>query len=247
MGQEITFQLFDFTDERNLRATGKLQDDLVHVWQRRLAADPISLECGNPVLSDEEHERASRFQVQNARDAFVLTRSALRVLLGAYLGQSPQSVQFQVTKYGKPFLDPAHALHFNVSHTDGLALLAFAQKRRVGIDVEKIRPQPDALKLAHRFFSAKEWKQLENLRAEELTAGFFRCWSRKEAYIKARGEGLSLPLSQFDVAVEARPGQILLETRPDAAEARQWLLRDVPMGSGYAAAVAVSALESQLP
>jgi 4'-phosphopantetheinyl transferase len=161
-------------------------------------------------------------------------------LLGAYLDQSPQSVRFQVTEYGKPLLDPDLHFQFNVSHTEGLALLAFAEKRRIGIDVEKIRSQPDALKLARRFFSERERQQLENIAEQEMPAAFFRCWSRKEAYIKARGEGLSLPLHDFDVAVEIAPTQILLATRPDAGEVRHWLMSDVPAPPGYTAAVAVS-------
>jgi 4'-phosphopantetheinyl transferase len=240
MGQTFTFDFFDFTVEPQLRGLRELQRDVVHIWRRSLATDSRALEGARNVLSGEERERAARYRVEHARNAFVLTRSALRLLLGAYLNESPPSIQFQVTEYGKPLLGPAYDLHFNVSHTEGLALLAFAQKRGIGIDIEKIRPQRDALKLARRFFSQKEREQLESLPPEELSTAFFRCWSRKEAYIKARGEGLSHPLSEFDVAVGAAPTKILLATRPDPGETRRWLLRDVPVPPGYAAAVAVS-------
>jgi 4'-phosphopantetheinyl transferase len=240
MGQNLTLNFFDFIDKPQFPDLCELQSDAVHVWRRSLAGDPATLERVSNVLSDEERERAARYRVEHARNAFVLTRGALRLLLGAYLDQSPQSLRFQVTEYGKPFLDSELHFHFNVSHTEGLALLAFAQKRGVGVDVEKIRAQPDARKLARRFFSETERHQLENIPAPELPAAFFRCWSRKEAYIKAKGEGLSLPLHEFDVAVEIAPTEILLATRPDPREARRWLLRDVPVPPGYAAAVAVS-------
>jgi 4'-phosphopantetheinyl transferase len=240
MGQNLTFNFFDFIEESQFPGVRELQSDVVEVWRRSATADPTTLEHAGHVLSDEERKRAARYRVVHARNAFVLTRSALRLLLGGYLGQSPQSVRFRVTEYGKPVLDRDLHFHFNVSHTDGLALLAFAQRRRVGIDVEKIRSLPDALKLARRFFSDRERQQLEDVPEQELPAAFFRCWSRKEAYIKARGEGLSLPLHQFDVAVEIEPTRILLATRPDPDEARRWLMRDVPVPPGYAAAAAVS-------
>ena len=243
MGQSLTFEFFDFLNDPPLRNGLELQDDVAQVWRRNLRADPCTLEHARGVLSEEERERASRYRVEPPRTAFILTRSALRILLGGYLGESPRSIRFRVTKYGKLFLDGRFDLHFNVSHTDGLALLAFARKRRIGVDTEKIRPQPDALKLARRFFSERERLQLEKLPAEELAAAFFRCWSRKEAYIKARGEGLSHPLNQFDVSAAANPGEILLATRPDATEAQRWVLGNVPVPPQYVAALAVSCEE----
>lgn len=243
MGQDLTFKFLDFDDGAESMRVRELPNDTVHVWRRSLVVSPIALQCATTKLSGEERERASRFRAELARQAFILTRSTLRVLLAEYLGESPQSIQFRFTKYGKPLLDERFDLHFNVSHTEGLALLAFVQKRKIGIDVEKIRPQPDALKLARRFFSESEREQLEVLREHELSPAFFRCWSRKEAYIKARGEGLSHPLNQFDVSVEAEPGRILVAARPNPTEAQRWLLRDVPVLPHYVATVAVSAVE----
>lgn len=242
MGQNLTFQFFDFTEEQQFPALGELQENVIQVWRRRMLPEPEFLQRGNALLSEDEADRASRYRVQHAQNAYILTRSALRVLLGSYLDTSPQSIRFRLTQYGKPLLDGASELHFNVSHTEGLALLAFTQKRRIGVDVEKIRPQPDALKLARRFFSEKERRRLESFSAEELPSAFFRCWSRKEAYIKARGEGLSLPLNQFDVSAEPTVGPVPLATQPDPTEARRWLLRDVSVPSEYAAAVAVSVI-----
>jgi 4'-phosphopantetheinyl transferase len=240
MEQSLRFKFLDFTEEQLLPALSRLQENVIHIWRRRILPDPEFLQRGKALLSEDEAERASRYRVQHAQNAYILTRTALRVLLGRYLDASPQSIRFRLTEYGKPLLDGASELHFNVSHTEGLALLAFTQKRRIGVDVEKIRPQPDALKLARRFFSKNEQQQLESLSVKELPSAFFRCWSRKEAYIKARGEGLSLPLNRFDVSAALAPSAILLATRPDSTEAQQWVLRDVPVPSEYAAAVAVS-------
>lgn len=243
MEQNLTFEFSPFTDEPHSPAVAALQPGVVQIWRRVLVAEPTTLQRATEALTEDERDRASRFRAELARRAFILTRSALRVLLSEYLGESPQSIQFQFTKYGKPHLHERLGLHFNVSHTDGLAVLAFVRKRRIGIDVEKIRAQPDALKLARRFFSESERHQLESLHPQDLHSAFFRCWSRKEAYIKARGEGLSLPLDQFDVCVEPEPERILLATRPDADEAQRWLVRDVPVPSTYAAAVGISAFE----
>jgi 4'-phosphopantetheinyl transferase len=243
MGQNLTFEFFDFDDKAESLGVPQLPSDTIHIWRRSLEVAPTTLESATSQLSGEERERASRFRAEMARGAFILTRSALRVLLAGYLGESPQSIQFHVTKYGKPFLDERFDLHFNVSHTEGLATLAFVRKRRIGIDVEKIRSQPDSLKLARRFFSESERVQLEKLPAHQLSPAFFRCWSRKEAYIKARGEGLSHPLDQFDVSVAASPDRLLISARPDPEEALRWQFRDVPVPAHYVAAVAVSAAE----
>ena len=149
-----------------------------------------------------------------------------------------QEISFQYTEYGKPFLGNSD-LQFNVSHTEGLALLAFVRRRGVGIDVEKVRAQTDVRQLAERFFSVHERSSLRELAGDELHAAFFRCWTRKEAYIKAKGEGLSLPLHQFDVSIEPNPEQALIATRPDSREANRWSIRNVTVASGYAAAIAL--------
>jgi 4'-phosphopantetheinyl transferase len=117
--------------------------------------------------------------------------------------------------------------------------MGFVRGRQIGVDVEKIRMQSDVEQIAERFFSEHERRDLRKCAGDELHEAFFRCWTRKEAYIKARGEGLSLPLHQFDVSIEREPQQALLATRPDAAQASQWRLINLPVQSGYAAALAV--------
>lgn len=216
-----------------------LPQDIVHVWKRLLHDDATVIQSGYELLCPQERERAARFRVDRPRNDFILTRGALRSLLARYLATTPEQLQFQVTKYGKPWLEGTSDLRFNVSHSEGLALLAFVRGREIGVDVERIRPQPDARELAERFFSVREREGLRAFSGRELQAAFFRCWSRKEAYIKARGEGLSLPLAQFDVSVEQDASRILLATRPDFAQAERWCVRNLVIDSNYAGAVAV--------
>ena len=185
--------------------------------------------------------RAARFLVERPRTEFILTRAMLRFLVASYLRKKPQEVSFSYSEYGKPRLNEAVDLHFNVSHTEGLALAAFARDREIGVDAERIRPLSDARSLANRFFSVHERQLLEKLSGDELYSAFFRCWTRKEAYVKARGEGLSLPLHQFDVSIAEAEGNVLLATRPDPLEAGRWIVRSLPVGDGYVAALAVAA------
>jgi len=217
-----------------------LQSDVVHVWNRPLEVPTQVEEACYGLLSPEERHRAARYRMGRPRTDFVLTRGTLRSLVAGYLGIAPQEASFRYSEHGKPLIDGPCDLRFNVSHTGGLALLAFVKAHAIGVDVEKINAAPDARKLAERFFSVRERQSLEGLSGDELHAAFFRCWTRKEAYVKARGEGLSLPLDQFDVSVAPDESRALLATRPDPSEAARWILRDLPAPPGYAAALAVT-------
>jgi 4'-phosphopantetheinyl transferase len=213
---------------------------VVHLWKKSFHASPEEMERCFELLSREERTRAQRFLVEPPRRAFILTRGTLRLLLGKYLDRAPNDLSFRSTKFGKPFLNEGNELRFNVSHTDGVALLAFVSGPEVGVDVEKIRPVKDPQDLANRFFSVLERQKLNQLEHEdELHAAFFRCWTRKEAYIKGKGEGLSIPLYQFDVSIESGETQALIATRPEASEANRWLVRDICFDRSYAAAVAI--------
>jgi 4'-phosphopantetheinyl transferase len=212
----------------------------IHLWKKAFDASPEEMERCYEVLSTEERTRAQRFLVEPPRRAFILTRGTLRLLLGKYLDRPASEISFRYTEFGKPLLNEGNELGFNVSHTDGVALLAFVRGSELGVDVEKIRPVRDLKDLANRFFSPAERGKLNTLEADdELHAAFFRCWTRKEAYIKGKGEGLSLPLHQFDVSLEPGATQALIATRPDAAEASRWLVRDISFDPSYAAALAI--------
>ena len=195
------------------------------------------------LLSSDEQERAARFHFARDRQYFCAARASLRTLLGGYLKATPREVAFQYSDKGKPGLTShrrSHAIAFNVSHSGDFALLGFTRSCEIGVDIEKIRDDFDSAAIARRFFSAHEQEQLSRLRADQQHHAFFRCWTRKEAFIKALGEGLSHPLDQFDVSLETA-GPVSLTTRPDAGEAERWWLQSVDAGPGYAAAFAVAA------
>jgi 4'-phosphopantetheinyl transferase len=225
-------------DDQRFRALPHAE---IHVWYRSLEEPFTQLNSLRELLSHEEQERAARYRFDRHRNEFILTRGSLRVLLSSYLGSSPGSLAFSYSPQGKPALaNQVTDLRFNVSHTEGLAALAFGRAREIGVDVEKTGRDCEARKLAERFFSESERQFISRLSGPALHEAFFRCWTRKEAYIKAKGGGLSIPLDQFDVSIAEGEPVALLGTRPDPAEASRWTLHDLPVKAGYAAALAVS-------
>ena len=219
-----------------------LPEDEVHLWRVDLEAVGADEFRWQQLLSSEELTRAGRFHFSRDRQSFVASRAWLRTILASYLRTAPNSLSFSYSKKEKPSLGSAFAnsdVTFNVSHSGGIALLAFTRGREIGVDVEQLRRDSDLESISRRFFSMYEQNQLAALPTEERAAAFFRCWTRKEAYIKATGDGLSLPLDQFDVSLGTGESNSLLATRPDASEAGRWLIREVPAGPGYMAALCV--------
>jgi 4'-phosphopantetheinyl transferase len=239
MASKTEVRIGEVWDATNIGSPSELGLGVVHLWRRRLDARAEELSACYSLLSSEEQDRARRFRDERSRREFVLTRGTLRSLLALYLGSSPQEVGFRYAVQGKPALEGESDLSFNVSHADGLALMGFVKHRAIGVDVENLDRKIEAQPLAERFFSERERQDLRSLSGDELRAAFFRCWTRKEAYIKAKGDGLSLPLHQFDVSTAAGDQNTLLATRPDPAEAAKWTICDVPVGLGYVAALAV--------
>lgn len=174
------------------------------------------------VLSADERERAARFHFLKDREHFIAARGLLRLLLSRYLDLPPQQLSFSYSPYGKPALAGERdctSLRFNVSHSHGVALYAFTLEREVGVDVEYIRQDVVGESIAEHFFSAQEVTSLRALPAGVQPQAFFNCWTRKEAFIKARGEGLSFPLDQFDVSLVPGEATALISTRNDPQEA----------------------------
>ena len=214
----------------------------VQVWRADLESLRADESRWLSLLSADEKARAARFHFPVDRQRFAAARALLRTILAAYLNSDPRQLTFLYSPKEKPSLAPPHAasgVTFNVSHSGGVAMYAFSRKRDLGIDVEQVRRNSDIEAIARRFFSTHEQTQFFALPAEERVAAFFRCWTRKEAYLKATGDGLSLPLSQFDVLIEAESRNALAATRPDPAEAGRWHLSEVPAVSGYVAALCV--------
>lgn len=216
--------------------------DEVQLWRADLDALGADESLFRPLLSADENARASRFHFSRDRQRFVTGRALLRKILAVYLSTMPQDINFSYSKREKPALDTPYSdskIQFNLSHSGGIALFAFSLHREVGVDIEQIRVDSDLDAVSRRFFSAYEQQQLASFSAEERTLAFFRGWTRKEAYIKAVGDGLALPLSQFDVSLHAGNGSALIRTRPNASEAGVWHLNEVSAGAGYAAALCV--------
>jgi 4'-phosphopantetheinyl transferase len=217
-----------------------LRADEVHVWRATLDLPAQSVEQLEPLLSADERERARRFHFERDRRRWVIARGWLRTLLGRYLAAAPETLSFHYGRFGKPQVTNLEtALEFNVSHSGEILLIAVTLRRAVGVDVERIRPDLSVIEIAERFFSPAECSALAALPPDVQPDAFFDCWTRKEAYIKARGDCLALPLHQFDVAFLPGEPAELLATRPDAAEASRWRLSDLRVADGYKAALAV--------
>jgi 4'-phosphopantetheinyl transferase len=237
-------QASDISDKQEWSAAPeslKLARDEVHVWRVSLEQPGARVGELRTLLSPEESGRAARFHFEKDRRHFVVARGILRTLLGRYLGSRPADLKFNYSPFGKPAL--AHEscvspILFNVSHSGGLALYAFTCGREVGVDVEQARADFAGEEIAARFFSAREVESLRAVEHDLRTEAFFNCWTRKEAYIKALGEGLSHPLDSFSVSLAPGEPTALLYSA-DASETSRWSMRDLKPALGYAAALAV--------
>jgi|SRR5271165_223003 len=217
----------------------------IHVWRQNLDLPLSQVEAFASLLSNDEQIRARRFRFDIGRTEFVVSRGTLRVLLGAYQGVPADRLQFAYSEFGRPRLARnlgSDAIEFNISHSAGVTLLAFSRHHRIGIDVEKVGREFNAVEIAENFFSQSERARLRHLPTELQHEAFFRCWTRKEAFIKALGEGLSHPLDAFDVSLAPGEPAALLATRPDAREAARWTLREIVVPYGYVATLAVELL-----
>jgi 4'-phosphopantetheinyl transferase len=219
-----------------------LENDEVHIWRVQLDMPEDHILALEHILASDERTRATRFHFPKDRLHFIAARGVLRTILGRYLAQNPSVLQFRYNQYGKPFLYNGiedSMLSFNVTHSHNMALYAITRKgREVGIDIEYIRPERADLAIAEHFFSHYEVKTLCTIPAPQQALAFFHCWTRKEAYIKARGMGLSLDLSLFDVSLMPGEPAEILNTREQGQDLADWSLHDLAPGSGYAAALA---------
>jgi 4'-phosphopantetheinyl transferase len=216
----------------------------VDVWRADLELGPSELCRLQETLSPDELGRAARFHFLKDRQRFIAARGILRNILASYLGCSPASVDFSYTSFGKPSLAATCAgdgLRFNLSHSSSMALYAVTREREVGIDLERIEPRVAEDGIAEKFFSPNEVGKLRSLPASARLQAFFNCWTRKEAYVKARGAGLHISLKSFDVSLA--PG----EQAAFLSEGEiGWSLEALPLDPDYAAAVAVEGNDWQL-
>lgn len=218
-----------------------LSGDDVHAWFAALDQPTLSVQRMTEILSQDELRRAERFHFERDRRRFIVGRGVLRMILSLYLDVEPDQLQFRYGKYGKPYLAESNnsILRFNLAHSHELAVYAFTLGREVGVDLEYIKHIPEMEQIAASFFSERESAVLKSLPADQKQEAFFNCWTRKEAYIKAIGDGLTYPLDQFDVSLIPGEPACLLKVKRKDDEASRWQLRALTPAPGYIAALAV--------
>jgi len=213
----------------------------VDVWRIRLDLAPAARDRLRATLAPDEQARADRFRSPIDGGRFIAGRGSLRAILGLYLGASPETLRLDAGPHGKPRLTGPHrasGLEFNLSHTGGLAALAVADGRRVGADIEAVRPIVAMERIVERFFSPRERSAIAALPESSRLAAFFRTWTSKESYQKATGLGMTVPLDGFDVAVDPGAPPALLDVRGRPGEAARWTIRDLPPCPGHLGAIA---------
>jgi len=211
-----------------------LPDSALHIWQ--IAIDSTIPPSWLEVLSEDEHQRMSRLRQDRDKHRFGISRSALRFILAAYLNDKPDAIAFSYSQSGKPSLTNGR-LQFSVSHSHDLALVALARSKPVGVDIEYPREDVEVDELSSRFFSISENGALQRLPTSERRAAFFRIWTAKEAFIKATGDGLSCPLTSFDVLLDGEGDPNLAAIRPDRIEKKLWTMRNLRLPDPYVGAV----------
>ena len=220
----------------------------IHIW--RVVLDRPASEIHNlaQTLSESELQRAERFHFARDKNSFIIRRSALRTILSRYLNVAPDLVQFSYGPCGKPEIAAnfLSTLCFNSSHSQGLALYAVTRHRKIGVDIEQIRPLPDIESIAEQFFSQQENAAFKAVSAEQKLAAFFNCWTRKEAYLKATGDGLSFPLDRFSVSLTPGEPAQLLNVEGERTAPTLWYLKALVPAPNYIAAIAVEKLGEEL-
>jgi 4'-phosphopantetheinyl transferase len=218
----------------------KLSMNAVELWWEEIDGQTQRISDFWDILPQDERMRAERFRRGTLRERFIVQRGRLREILGGYLNVTPEKIRFCNGPGGKPALSGENRrIRFNLSHSGGRALYAFSGGREVGVDVEVIQPKPKAAALVNRFFSPNERNAFQKLDAREELMAFFAGWTRKEAYVKAVGKGLKFSLDRFDVSLEPGDQDALLGVEGAPEEVKRWSLRDIDLGPGFMAALAV--------
>ena len=234
----VCFDIFEIPSQKIL----PLPSNEIHVWQAFLEREESHFNELAQTLSKDELLKAKRFYFQKDKKRFVVTHGILRKILGRYLNVEPKRLKFSYGCHGKPAiggLTDGHSLCFNMSHSHGLALFAFIWGHRVGVDVECVRSMPDAEEISQRFFSPRENAVFRTVQAGKKLEAFFNCWTRKEAFLKAVGDGLSRSLDSFEVSLAPGEPARLLSIGGDLKEASRWHLRELAPAHGYAGALVV--------
>jgi 4'-phosphopantetheinyl transferase len=222
-----------------------LADHEVHVWRAQLELPSSQMQQLRAILTDDELDRANRFSIEIDRQRFIAARGTLRSILSRYTTIPPGQLRFYYNQYGKPFLAPGFGsclLSFNLSHSGSMALYTMTRNMEIGVDVECVRSEVEYEEIAKRFFSVNEASLLLKIPLDEKLEAFYNCWTRKEAYIKAHGKGLSLALDSFEVSFSPWEPARLLSAKDEPQERSHWTLLDLKPGLGYVGALAVKGI-----
>jgi len=213
----------------------------VHIWREFLDLTTLQSNQLRGILSDDELLRAGKFRFERDQKRYIAARGILRMILGRYMGENPQKIHFEYLPNGKPVLSTkpgCDTLRFNMSHSGEMALYAVARGRNIGVDIERIRDDVAVEQIADKFFSHDEISTLGKSHNKKRNEVFFRYWTRKEAFLKATGEGISFPMEQFDVSSISGMGLSPIIIPGDKTESPRWYVQDLFPGAGYAAAIA---------
>jgi len=219
--------------------------DLVDLWWENIDSQVGRISEFWNTLPADERKRAERFRSDRHRERFIFCRGRLREILSGYWEVHPNAIRFSKGAGGKPAIASDNpGIRFNLSHSGGYALFAIAYGREVGVDVEVIRPKPKAAALVERFFSSNEKAAFRKLEADQENEAFLAGWTRKESFVKALGQGLRFPLDRFDVSLAPGDQNALLSVVGAPEEVRRWSLRDIDLGPGFRAALAVEMMNT---
>jgi 4'-phosphopantetheinyl transferase len=219
-----------------------LTEQHVDIWRAPLDLTQGEINDYRELLSPDEFARAYRFKTKRKQREYLISRGLLRRILGLSLQLNPRELEFKYTEHHKPYLEITRRglpVSFNVTHSHGLALIAVTLGHAIGIDIEHVRHDVRFRQLAGRFFSAQEARALETYTEAGLPRAFFACWTRKEAFVKALGDGISFGLNEFSVSVDPLDDAVALTTHWDPDEARKWSLVNIATHADYLAALAV--------
>lgn len=227
----------------------ELKTNEIHVWCASLDQPVSRFQMLSQTLSPDERMRAERFHFERDSKCFIAGRGILRTILGSYLSVEPSRLRFCYGKYGKPALADTfgkETICFNLSKSDGVVLFAFTRDRGIGVDIERVRDISEMDEIAERFFSVRENVVFRALPESKKKEAFFSCWTRKEAFIKAIGDGFFWPLGKFDVSVAPSQPARVLRIEGDSKEASRWTIQELKSAAGFAAAFALEGRSRRL-
>jgi 4'-phosphopantetheinyl transferase len=227
---------------------GIISSNEVHVWRFYQEEINSQIKTLQDILSPDELGRSQKFHFEKDRKRFIIFRAMLRRILSSYLGKNPQQIEFNYTSFGKPFLSidsENDTISFNLSHSGGVALYAITRNQKIGIDVEQVRDHTDVMAIAKRFFSPGEIGDMEKANGKNHTELFFRYWTRKEAFVKALGKGVSFPMERLDVSLLNKFSSIIKVTAENNENVCLYV-QDLFAVDGYAAAIATEANDPEI-